>query len=187
MFSFGAEGFCGREAGSAPGGGKRSKEAGDHHADNDSNERGVGSVPIDGPTEKGAVDDLHEDEGDGEAGDEAEKNPSGTEVGGFGHDRPKYLATGSASGAEDSDFAGAFDSQGGEGKGNAECGDSDGEGSEEGGDCEGAIKNPEGLIAKTGLGVDEKFSAWAKLFAKGIANGFWGDAGFEMNGEAGEA
>jgi hypothetical protein len=87
------------------------------------------------------------------------------------------LAAGSAGGAEDSNFAGAFDSKGGKREGNAECGDSDGEGSEEGGDSKRAIKNPKGFIAKTGLGVDEKFSARAKLFAKGIANGFWGDAG----------
>ncbi len=130
MFSFGAEGFGRGEAGSAPGGGKRSKEAGDHHADNDSNERGVGSVPIDGPTEKGAVNDLHEDEGDGEAGSQPEEDPGGTKVSGFDHDRAKNLATGSAGGAEDSDFAGAFDSKGGKGEGNAECGDSDGKGSE---------------------------------------------------------
>ena len=135
-------------------------------------------MPVDGPTEKGAVNDLHEDEGDGEAGRQPEEDPGGTEVSGFDHDGAKNLAAGSAGGAEDSDFAGAFDSEGGEGEGNAESGDSDGEGSEEGGDCEGAIKNPKGFIAKTGLGVDEKFSARAKLFAKGIANGFWGDAGF---------
>lgn len=77
-------------------------------------------MPVDGPSKESAVDDLHQDKGNGKAGDEAEKNPSGTEIGGLGHDRPKNLSTGGACGSEDSDFAGALDSKGGEGEGDAE-------------------------------------------------------------------
>ena len=55
-------------------------------------------MPIDRPAEKGAVDDLHQNEGDGETGDEAEENPRGTEVGGLGHNGSKNLATRGAGG-----------------------------------------------------------------------------------------
>ena len=55
-------------------------------------------MPIDRPAEKGAVDDLHQNEGDGETSGEAEQNPSGTKVGGFGHDGAKNLATRGAGG-----------------------------------------------------------------------------------------
>jgi hypothetical protein len=99
-------------------------------------------VPVDGPSEESAVDDLHQDEGNGKTGDEAEENPSGAEVGGLGHDRPKNLPTRSPRGTEDSDFAGALDSEGGEGEGDAKGGDRNGKSAEKGGDSKGAVEDP---------------------------------------------
>ena len=98
-----------------PGGGKRGQQAGNHHSDDNSHERGVRGVPVDGPSEESAVDDLHQDESNGKTGDEAQENPSGAEIGGLGHDRPKNLSPGGACGSEDSDFAGALNSEGGKG------------------------------------------------------------------------
>ena len=143
-------------------------------------------MPVDGPSEESAVDDLHQDEGNGKTGDEAEENPSGAEVGGLGHDRPKNLPTRSPRGTEDSDFAGALDSEGGEGEGDAEGGDRNGKSAEEGGDSKGAVEDPEGFVPKSGLRVDEEFATGAELFPKGVADGLGRDAGFEMNGEAGQ-
>ncbi len=71
MFSFGAEGFSGGEAGGSPGRGEGCEEASEDHTEGDINKGGVRSVPIDGPTKKSAVDNLHEDEGDSEAGNDS--------------------------------------------------------------------------------------------------------------------
>jgi len=143
-------------------------------------------VPVDGPSEESAVDDLHQDEGNGKTGDEAEQNPRGTEVGGLGHDRTKNLSPGGACGSENSDFSGALNSESGEGEGDAEGGDRDGKSAEKGGDSKGAVEDPEGFVPKSGLRVDEEFATRAKLFPEGVPDGLGRDAGFEVNGEAGQ-
>ena len=72
-------------------------------------------MPIDRPTEEGAVDDVHEDKGNGKARNQTQSHPRGTQVSRFCHDCAEDLTAGSAGGAEDSDFAGPFSDQGGEG------------------------------------------------------------------------
>ena len=176
-FLFRAQSFGRGKAGSAPCWGEGGEEAGEDHAEGDINERGVGSVPVDGPTKKSAVDDLHENEGNGETGDEAEGDAGGAEVGGFGHDGAEDLSAGGAGGSKDPNFAGAFDSQCGEGESDAERSDSDGEGTEQSGDGKGTIEDAEGFVSKTSLRVDEEFPAGAELFAEGVAHGLGGDAG----------
>jgi len=150
-FSFGAEGFGGGETGGAPCGWERGEEAGDHHPADNSQQGREWSVPVDGPSEESAVDDLHQDEGNSKTGDESEENPGGTEIGGLGHDCPKNLSPGSARGTKDSDFAGAFDSKGGEGESDAEGGDRNGQSSEESGDSKRAVEDPESFVPKSGL------------------------------------
>ena len=144
-------------------------------------------MPIDGPTKKSAVDDLHENEGNGETGDEAEGDAGGAEVGGFGHDGAEDLSAGSASGAKDTDFARAFDSQCGQGKSDAERSDSDGEGTEQSSDGKGTIEDAKGFVSKSSLRVNEEFPVGAELFAEGVAHGLGGDAGLQVDGEAGQS
>ena len=187
IFSFRSEGFGGGEAGSAPGWGEGGEEASEDHAEGDIKERGVRSVPVDGPTKKSAVDDLHENEGNGETGDEAEGDAGGAEVGGFGHDGAEDLSAGSASGAKDTDFARAFDSQCGQGKSDAERSDSDGEGTEQSSDGKGTIEDAESFVSKTSLRVNKEFPAGAELFAEGVAHGLGGDAGLQVDGEASQS
>ena len=164
IFSFGAQSFGRGKAGSAPCWGEGGEEAGEDHAEGDIKERGIGSVPVDGPTKKSAVDDLHENEGNGETGDEAEGDAGGAEVGGFGHDGAEDLSAGSASGAKDTDFASAFDPECGEGESDAERSDSDGEGTEQSSDGKGTIEDAKGFVSKTSLRVNEEFPAGAELF-----------------------
>ncbi len=151
VFSFGAEGFGGGETGGAPCGWKRGDETGNHHPADNSQEGREWSVPVDGPSEESAIDDLHQDEGNSKTGDESEENPGGAEIGRLGHDRPKNLSPGSARGTKDSDFAGALDSEGGEGESDAEGGDRNGQCAEESGDSKRAIEDPESFVPKSGL------------------------------------
>ena len=95
------------------------------------------------------------------------------------------MGAGSAGGAEDTDFASAFDAEGGEGEGDAEGGDGDGESAEKSGYGKGAIEDPKGFLAKACLGVDQKLPTGAEFLAEGVAHGLGGDAGLKMNGEAG--
>jgi hypothetical protein len=163
-FLFRAQSFGRGKAGSAPCWGEGGEEAGEDHAEGDIKERGIGSVPVDGPTKKSAVDDLHENEGNGETGDEAEGDAGDAEVGGFGHDGAEDLSAGSASGAKDTDFASAFDPQCGEGESDAERSDSDGEGTEQSSDSKGTIEDAKSFVSKTSLRVDKEFPVGAELF-----------------------
>ena len=95
------------------------------------------------------------------------------------------MSPGGACGSEDSDFACALDSEGGEGEGDAEGGDRNGKSAEEGGDSKGAVEDPKGFVPKSGLRVDEEFATGAELFPEGVSDSLGRDAGFEMNGEAG--
>ena len=85
-------------------------------------------MPVDSPTKESTIDDLHENESDGKTRQEAENDTGGSEVSGLGHDGTKNLATGRTGGAEDTDFASAFDAEGGEREGDAEGSDGDGQG-----------------------------------------------------------
>ena len=163
-FLFRPQSFGRGKAGSAPCWGEGGEEAGEDHAEGDIKERGIGSVPVDGPTKKSAVDDLHENEGNGETGDEAEGDAGDAEVGGFGHDGAEDLSAGSAGGAKDTNFARAFDSQCGEGESDAERSDSDGQGAEQSSDGKGTIEDAKGFVSKTSLRVNEEFPAGAELF-----------------------